>query len=161
MVNWTNLNKSVREANCMFCKVTNLRRNDKHSCWFATKRLQTGKVSLQCAPLISLYKTRIGNKHPVAYWRLSDYTTSLRRTLHLMVAGLTAGGSGRRIFFSRIGFLCWLHHSRVAAMASPEVTFCGLRDFKIRELLQWHVKDPWNSAKVEIFCAWSDVRHER
>ena len=54
-----------------------------------------------------------------------------RRTRDQKVARSNPGRSGRRIFFSRVNFVCWL--------------LFGVRS--IRVLLQWHVKDPGHSAK--------------
>ena len=57
-----------------------------------------------------------------------------RRSRDRKVASSNPGRSSRRIFFSRVNFVCWL--------------LFGVRSTPV--LPQWHVKDPGHSAKVQV-----------
>ena len=53
------------------------------------------------------------------------------------VAGLSPGRKGGRTFFSRVNFLCRLFFFNSVSIPTPL-------------LLQWHIRDPSHSAKMQV-----------
>ena len=82
-----------------------------------------------------------------------DSSVVEHRTCHGKVVGLSPSRSGRRIFFSRVNFLCrfsfwYLFHPLVTTVAYNSVPILIWVSVPPPCYLpQWHIKDPSHSAK--------------
>ena len=123
---------SLPQKNKQTNKNTN-KRNKEKTWTYAGKRLQLqSHVCLSCRVTAQRGKiTKSYNSHQTDRENIEIACWWERRTRDRKVASSNPGGRGGRIFFSGVNFVCWL--------------LFGVRSTPV--LLQWHIKDPGQSAK--------------